>query len=63
MHMLMVIAGGVVLLALFGLFGKLWGADTPDMIVAAKAFIPLWLVVSIVNLWVGVARAGYTVRE
>jgi hypothetical protein len=63
MHMLMVIAGGVVLLGLFVLFGKLWGGDTPSLAAAAKTFIPVWLAVSIVNLWVGVARAGYTVRE
>lgn len=63
MHMLLVIAGGVVLLGLFVLFGQLWGANTPSMAVAAKAFIPVWLIVSIVNLWVGVARAGYSVRE
>ena len=63
MHMLMVIAGGVVLLALFVLFGKLWGADTPSLATAAKIFIPVWLAASIVNLWVAVSRAGYTVRE
>lgn len=63
MHVLMVIAGGVVLLGLFVLFGKLWGGDTQSLATAAKIFIPVWLAVSIVNLWVGVARAGYTVRE
>jgi hypothetical protein len=62
MHMLMVIGGGVLLLAVFMLFGKLWG-DTSGVATAAKIFIPVWLVVSIINLWVGVARAGYTVRE
>jgi len=33
------------------------------MAVAAKAFVPLWLVVSLVNLWVGVTKAGYTVAQ
>ena len=30
---------------------------------AAKLFIPLWLLVAGVNLWIGVTRAGYTVAE
>lgn len=63
MHVLMVIAGGLVLLGVFMLFGKLWGGDLAGVTTAAKIFIPVWLAVAIVNLWVGVSRAGYTVRE
>ena len=63
MHMAMVIGGGAVLLGVFLLFGKLWGGDAAALAVAAKAFIPVWLVVSLVNMWVGVTHAGYTVRE
>lgn len=63
MHMLMVIVGGVILLGLFLLFGKLWGGDATGLAFAAKAFIPVWLVVSLANLWVGVAHAGYSLRE
>lgn len=63
MHMAMVIGGGVVLLGLFLLFGKLWGGIDPGLGVAAKAFVPTWLVVSLVNVWVGVTKAGYSVRD
>jgi hypothetical protein len=63
MHTLLLIAGGVVLLGLFTIFGKLWGSDVASIATAARIFIPVWLVVSIVNLWIGVSRAGYTVRE
>lgn len=64
MHMLMVIAGGALLLGVFLLFGKLWGGgDAAALVLAAKAFVPVWLAVSIANLWVGVHHAGYTVRE
>lgn len=63
MHMSMVIGGGAVLLGVFLLFGKLWGGDAAALAVAAKAFIPVWLVVSLVNMWVGVTHAGYSVRE
>lgn len=30
---------------------------------AVKLFLPLWLVASAVNMWIGVSRAGYSVRE
>lgn len=63
MHMLMVIGGGIILLSLFLLFGKLWGGDAAAMAMAAKVFVPVWLVVAIVNLWVGVHHAGYSLRE
>jgi len=63
MHTVLVIVGGVVLLGVFALFGKLWGDTASAMALAAKVFIPFWLVVSVVNLWIGVSRAGYTVRD
>lgn len=63
MHMLMVILGGIVLLGVFLLFGHLWGATTPALGTAAKVFIPVWLAVSVANLWVGVNKAGYSVGQ
>ena len=63
MHMAMVIGGGVVLLGLFLLFGKLWGGAQPDYGLAAQLFVPVWLAVALVNMWVGVTKAGYSVRD
>ncbi|AVJ32460.1 hypothetical protein CLM74_06560 [Stenotrophomonas sp. MYb57] len=63
MHVLMVMAGGLVLLGVFVLFGWLWGANVAGMALAAKVFVPAWLVVAGVNMWVGVAYAGYSVRD
>lgn len=63
MHMIMVIGGGIILLGLFALFGRLWGGETPDYALAAKLFVPVWLGLSLLNMWVGVAKAGYSVRE
>jgi hypothetical protein len=63
MHVLMVMVGGLVLLGVFILFGWLWGASTAGMVLAAKLFIPAWLVVAGVNMWVGVAHAGYSARD
>ena len=60
MHVTLVIAGGIVLLGLFLLFGKLWDAGPA---LAAGLFLPTWLAVALVNLWVGVQHAGYGLRE
>jgi hypothetical protein len=63
MHMAMVIGGGIVLLGLFLLFGKLWGGTDSDLALAAKLFVPIWLAMSLTNMWVGVTKAGYSVRD
>jgi hypothetical protein len=62
MRTAIIIAIGLVLLAIF-LFGpRLLGR--PDMtITGAKLFIALWLLAALVNMWVGVSRAGYSVAE
>jgi hypothetical protein len=62
MHIAMVLIGGIVQLAVFVLFGWLWGNSTVAMAFAAKMFIPFWLVVAAVNMWVGVTHAGYSVK-
>lgn len=63
MHIVMVIAGGLLMLILFTLFGWLWGASGAAMATAARLFVPAWAVVSLVNMWVGVTKAGYSARE
>ncbi len=59
----MAILGGFVAVGLFLLFGRLWGVGNEDLALAAKAFIPVWLAICLANLWIGIARAGYTVGE
>ena len=56
MHTVMVISAGLILLGLFVKFGA-----SPSK--ACLMFIPVWLLASLVNLWVGVSRAGYTVAQ
>lgn len=63
MHMMLVILGGIALFGVFCLFGWLWGEDSASVAVATKAFIPLWLAMALVNMWVGVTKAGYTVMQ
>ena len=59
------ITGGLVLLGIFLLAGRLVSAGTPvaGMVSAARWFIPVWLVGAGINMYIGVARAGYSVAE
>jgi hypothetical protein len=63
MHMALVIVGGLGLLAVFTLFGHLWRIATGGIMPAAYAFIAVWFVISCINMWLGVTRAGYTVMQ
>ena len=62
MRTLIIIGGGLVLLALFALGGRLFGGN-PAMVTAMKIFIPLWVIAAGVNMYIGVAEAGYSVME
>lgn len=70
MHTVMVILGGLVLLALCLLVARLLGgagsgsgSGSGPMLTALKVFLPLWFIGAAINLWVGVSRAGYSVAE
>ncbi|RVT97846.1 hypothetical protein EOD42_08615 [Rhodovarius crocodyli] len=63
MHMTLVIAAGLLLLAVFLLFGWLWGASAEGIALAARCFLPAWAVLAVANMWVGVTRAGYTMGQ
>lgn len=63
MHMLQVMGGGILLLGVFSLFGKLWGGDIAGVVTGTRMFIPAWFAIALVNMWVGVTKAGYTVAQ
>ena len=64
MHTIMVVAGGLLLLGVCLLAGRAFGGSTPSAVAhAARYFIPLWLIVALINMWIGVSRAGYTVAQ
>jgi len=63
MHMLLVITGGLLLLGVFALFGKLWGGDLSGVAAGVKLFVPVWLAIALANMWVGVNKAGYSVAQ
>jgi hypothetical protein len=55
---------GFLLLAGCALLGKLFSGNySGATYTAIVAFVVLWLVISAANLWVGVARAGYTLSD
>jgi hypothetical protein len=55
---------GLLLLAASALLGKLFSSNYPNATYAAiLIFVVLWLGISSANLWVGVAKAGYSLSE
>jgi hypothetical protein len=62
MRTAIIIVGGVLLLGVFALVARFVGG-TQAIVMAAKLFIPVWLVAALINMWIGVARAGYSIAE
>ena len=55
---------GFLLLASSLLLGRLFSTNYPSAtLVATVAYVALWLVIAAGNMWVGVARAGYSFGE
>jgi hypothetical protein len=59
MHTIKVLAVGFVLLGMFVLIGRALGHGSR----AALYFLPAWLTGAALNLWYGVARAGYSIAD
>jgi hypothetical protein len=58
------LVAGLLLLAASLLLGRLFSSNYPGAtVVAAVAYVAIWFVIAAANLWVGVARAGYSVTE
>jgi hypothetical protein len=55
---------GLLLLAACLILGRLFSTNYPGAVNALiSAYIVVWLAIAGFNLWVGVARAGYTLRD
>jgi hypothetical protein len=59
MHTIKILLLGFVLLGVFVLVGRALGNGSR----AALYFLPAWLAAAGVNLWFGVAKAGYSIRD
>lgn len=60
MHTLKIILGGFLLLGVCFLAGRWIGVATTAVM---KCFLVLWLIGTLANMWMGVSRAGYSVRD
>ncbi len=64
MHTIKVIGIGFALLGiLLVLAPRLAVSAGRPIPFAVKLFLPLWFASALINLWIGVTRAGYTVME
>jgi len=58
------LVAGLLLLAASLLLGRLFSANYPGATVAATAaYVALWFVIAGANMWIGVAKAGYSINE
>jgi TRAP-type C4-dicarboxylate transport system permease large subunit len=62
MHTVIVVAIGFALLGLCVFGGHVLGSASGTA-AGALAFLPLWLIGAAINMYLGVSRAGYSVRE
>lgn len=64
MRTLLFLLSGFLFLGGSLILGKLFSGNYPaGTTVATVLYVVLWFVVAAANLWVGVAKAGYTVAE
>ena len=64
MRTLLFLIAGVMLLAASLLLAKLFSASVTDAPrVALISFVVVWLVISGLNMWIGVTQAGYSMAE
>jgi hypothetical protein len=64
MRTLAIIVGGLVILGFSFLAGRYVGGGARGTVVLAmQAFLVVWFLVALLNLWMGVTRAGYSLGE
>lgn len=60
MHTVMVVSGGLALMAVAAMVGKMTSLGIGK---ALLWFIPVWLVCASINMWIGVSQAGHSVAQ
>ena len=58
------LVAGFLLLGAFLILGRLFAAQYPEASrLATLAYLAVWLIVAGTNMWLGVAKAGYTIGD
>ena len=60
---LIILAGFVLWAVCLGVAKLAGGSSGASLTTATVVFVAIWLVVAAVNMWIGVARAGYSFHE
>jgi hypothetical protein len=64
MRTLLFLIAGLLLLASCLVLAKLFAAHYPDAVrLTAIGYVALWFLIAGGNMWVGVAKAGYSIAE
>ena len=64
MHTVYMVGGGLVLLLAFIGMGRMVGKGKRSVMArTALYFLPIWLIVAGINMWIGVTQAGYSVAD
>ncbi|MGE0798491.1 MAG: hypothetical protein AB7O55_09270 [Lautropia sp.] len=60
----LILLAGFLLMAATFILARLFVHDIPAALTwATAAYLVIWLLITAFNMWVGVAKAGYTARE
>ncbi|WP_115007106.1 hypothetical protein [Xanthomonas campestris] len=63
MHTIKVIAAGLLILGAVMLLSNAWAVTKLPTAVTATSFLAAWFAISLLNLWIGVRYAGYSLTE
>lgn len=64
MHTVKMLSAGFALLGLLLLVSpRLKASGARPIVFATKIFVPLWFAAALVNLWIGINRAGYSAAQ
>lgn len=64
MRTVLLLVAGLLLMGGSLLLGKVFTGQYPESArIASLSFVAVWFVVAAVNMWLGVARAGYSIAE
>ena len=60
---IIIVVGFALWAACLGIAKLFAGSSASSMTTATAAFVALWFVAAAANMWIGVSRAGYSIRE